>query len=272
MKKIDLHIHTIFSDGNLSPEKVVKLAKENGLSAISITDHDGVGGVELAQRAGEDYGIEVVPGVELSSQKEGKSIHILGYFIDLHNQELIDFFQYMREARLKRAEKIVLKLKEHGVNIEMKEVLEHSGQGGIGRPHIAEVLVEKGIVSNFRETFYKYLGDGKSCYVQKANISTKSVIELIDNSCGIAILAHPSSPNVDKFIPELVDEGLMGIEVWYPSHSHTDIERYLRLANKYNLVPTGGSDSHGERAGYPKIGEFCVEYEILEKLKIKRGK
>lgn len=268
-KKIDLHIHTTFSDGTLSPEEVVRLAKEKGLSAISITDHDEIGGIEFAMKSGEKYGIEVIPGVELSAKREDKSIHILGYFIDLHNQELIDFLQYMQGARLRRAKKIILKLNEQGIDIEMKDVLKYSGHTGIGRPHIAEVLIEKGVANNFQEAFYKYLGDGKSCYVSKANISTKSVIELIDNAGGIAVLAHPSSSGADKFIPELVSEGIDGIETWYPSHSENDIKKYLNLVDKYNLMPTGGSDCHGDRGRHPKIGEFWVEYEALEKLKIK---
>ncbi len=269
MKKIDLHIHTTFSDGTLTPEEVVKLAKENGLSAISITDHDGIRGVAIAEKIGKELGIEVVPGVEISAKRENRSVHILGYFIDLHNQKLNDFFQYMRDERMKKAEKMVIKLREHNIDIKMEDVLVYSGNGGIGRPHIAEVLIAKGVVRNFKDAFYRYLGDGKSCYVSKANVPTKSVIELINNAGGIAVLAHPSSGNVEEFIPEFVKEGIKGLEAYYPKYSKAKIQEYLDLTDKYNLVPTGGSDCHGDRGECIKIGEFWVEYDVLERLKRK---
>ena len=271
MRVVDLHIHTIFSDGTLLPREVVRLAALRGLSAIAITDHDEVGGLKEGVEFGERFGINVVQGIELSAKKEDKSIHLLGYFIDPNNRELLDFVHFMRESRLKRAEKIIDKLGEHGISIKMDDVQKHTGLGSIGRPHIAEALVAERAVRDLQEAFSKYLGDGKPCYVSKANVTPKSAIELILSAGGIPILAHPAFLEPKDWIPEFVDEGLMGIEVWYPSHSETQINKYLEIANKYKLVPTGGSDSHGTRHGYPEIGEFTVPYQVLERLEASRG-
>lgn len=266
MKKVDLHIHTIFSDGTLLPDEVVRIAHKQDLSAIAITDHDEINGISPAYEAGKDLGVDVIPAVELSSKKNGKSMHILGYFIDPMHPELLAFIDSMRQARIDRAEKIVHKLHEQGISIEVSEIERCSGPGVICRPHIAEVLVNKGIVSNLREAFIKYIGWNKPCYVPKANVSTESVIKLIQRAGGIPVLAHPSLSGADEWIKELVDEGLMGIEVWYPTHSESDINHYLEISDKYNLIPTGGSDSHGTREKYPAIGEFWVPYEVLDRL------
>ncbi len=267
MKVVDLHTHTIFSDGNLTPQEVVKLAKLNGISAISITDHDEIAGISEATKIGKKLGIDIIPGVELSAKRENKSIHLLGYFIDIHNQTLLNFLQEMKQARLVRAEKIVLKFKEYNIHITLDDIKEHSGLGGIGRPHIAETLVDKGLVKDFREVFSKYLGDGKPCYVSKSNMPTRSTIELILNTGGIPVLAHPGLLNRDEWIPDFVNEGLLGIETWYPSHSKAQIKKYLKIAEEYKLIPTGGSDSHGTRPGYTQIGDFTVPYKVLERLK-----
>lgn len=266
MKKVDLHIHTIFSDGTLSPEEVVRIAHKQGLSAIAIADHDEISGFSPAYEIGKELGVNVIPAAEVSAKKEGKSIHILGYFIEPAHPELIAFIQSMRQARLIRAEKIVHKLHEHNISIEVSDIEKRAGVGVICRPHIAEVLVNKRFVSNLREAFTKYIGWDRPCYVPKTNIPTKSVIDLIRKVGGIPVLAHPSSSGADKWLREFVDEGIMGIEVWYPGHSESDIARYLEIANEYNLVPTGGSDSHGTRDKFPAIGEFCVPYEVLEGL------
>lgn len=266
MKKIDLHIHTIFSDGTLSPQEVVRIAYKCDLLAIAIADHDEVNGVIPAQMVGKDLGIEVIPAVEFSSKKEGKSIHILGYFIDVTHPELIAFIDSMRKARLERAEKIVHKLREHGIYIKVSDIEECAGPGVICRPHIAEILVNKKVVSNLREAFTKYIGWDKPCYVPKADVPTECVIKLILKAGGIPVLAHPSLSDTNKWIKELVDEGLMGIEAWYPTHSESDINHYLKIANEYMLVPTGGSDSHGTREKYSGVCEFSVPYEVLDRL------
>ncbi|MDI6839828.1 MAG: PHP domain-containing protein [bacterium] len=266
MKLVDLHIHTIFSDGTLSPHEVVRLAASKGLSAIAITDHDELSGLPDATEAGNQFGISIISGVELSGRLKDKSVHILGYFVDKENRELINFIQSMKQSRFDRAEKIVEKLNEHGIYITIDDIKIRSGLGGIGRLHIAETLMDAGVVKDTHEAFSKYIGYGKSCYVSKSNISTKFVIELIIKAGGIPVIAHPSLHDTEDLISELINEGIMGIEVWYPTHSESQVKKYLEIAKKYRLVPTGGSDSHGTRPGYPGIGEFTIPYDVLDRL------
>ena len=263
---VDLHIHTIFSDGRYSPEEVVGLAKRANISIISITDHDTVEGIEPVSEAAKGLNITVIPGVEFSARKEGKSVHILGYFIDCKNVRLVDFLNWMKKARYERAGKVVEKFRSFGIELDMQEVVEEAGPGVIGRPHIAEVLVKRGKVNGIGEVFTKYLGYGKPCYIPKANISPKEVIDVIKDASGIPILAHPGLLSEDDWIPELVDDGLEGIEVWYSRHSNNQIEKYKRIAQKYNLLMSGGSDSHGRIKKYPLIGEYKLPYSFLKNL------
>jgi hypothetical protein len=267
MRKVDLHIHTIFSDGTLVPEEVVKIAYKCGLKAIAIADHDEIGGVTQAYKTSKELGVEIIPTVELSAKKNNKSIHILGYFIDLSHPELLKFLSFVYKARLERAEKIVNKLNKIGIQISIEDVKRQSKVGVICRPHIADELVSKGIVKNTKEAFLKYLGINSPYYVPRWNASTEWVIKLIIKAGGIPVLAHPASSGIDEWIEELVKEGIRGIEVWYPTHSESDVDKYLRIANKYNLLPTGGSDSHGTRERYLGIGEFSIPYNVLAQLK-----
>ena len=266
MKKVDLHLHSTFSDGTYSPETIVQLAHTNGLSAIAIADHDEISGFSPAYKVGKELGVDVIPAIEFSGSHCDRSFHILGYFIDPADRQLLDFLLSMRKARLIRAEKIVHKFQSVGISIELTEIEEHSGIGVICRTHIADVLVSKGIVSDLRSAFSKYLGWDCPCYVSKSNISTQYIIDLIRKSGGIPALAHPSHPDVGDLIYALIKEGLMGIEVWYPTASKSTIDYYLKITDEYGLVPTGGSDSHGARPRYPNIGEFYVPYEVLDRL------
>lgn len=262
----DLHIHSIFSDGTLSPYEIVEAAKLKGLSAVAIADHDEIRGTKPALAAGEELGIKVIPAVELSAKCEGNSIHILGYFIDVQNPQLLEYLETMHEARFKRAIRIVEKLQEKGIDITLQDVRRHTGSGAIGRPHIAAALIEKGVVKNYNSAFAQYLGDGKSCYIQKADISPASVIQLITNANGLPVFAHPSISKVDSRIEEFISYGLKGIEVWCPGHNADAANRYLQIVQSHNLVATGGSDSHGVRKDYPAIGDFTVPYEVVENL------
>jgi hypothetical protein len=266
MKFADLHMHTIFSDGTLSPKEMVRLSREAELSAISITDHDTVDGIEEAIIEGEKIGITVIPGIEISSRKFGKSVHILGYLIDYHNMKLLQFVRNMREAREERGKKMVNKLNEIGINITMDEVKRIAGRGVVGRPHIARVLVKNKQVEDEREAFLKYIGDTCPCYVSKPNIPPVSVINLIKEVDGIPVLAHPGLLAPELEILDFIKDGIQGIEVWHPSHSKKNTEKYLEITKKFNLIATGGSDSHGELEGHPRIGDFKVPYTILENL------
>jgi predicted metal-dependent phosphoesterase TrpH len=266
VKKADLHIHTTFSDGTLSPEETVRIAHDRGLSTIAIADHDEIGGVEPGCKAGKDLGVDIIPAVEVSSKKDGRGVHILAYFVETTHPELVSFLQSMREARLERAKEIVLKLQECGIPIEFADVLKRSEIGVIGRPHIAEELIRIEAVKDLREAFSKFLGFGKPCYVSKVSPDTSEAIQLISRVGGVPVLAHPRSSGADKWIEEFVAEGLKGMEIWYPNHSEADVDHYLRMADKYNLIPTGGSDSHGTRDKFPKIGEFSVPLHRLERI------
>jgi len=266
MKFADLHMHTIFSDGTLSPKEMVRLSKEAGLSGISITDHDTVDGIEEAIIEGEKIGITVIPGIEISSRKFGKSVHILGYLIDYHNGRLLRFVHNMREAREKRGKKMVNKLNKIGVNITMEEVKRIAGRGVVGRPHIARVLVKNKEVKDESEAFLKYIGDDCPCYVPKPNVPPANVINLIKEAKGISILAHPGLLAPELEILDFIKDGIQGIEVWHPSHSKKNMGKYLEITRKFKLIATGGSDSHGQLEGHPKVGQFKVPYKILENL------
>ena len=263
---IDLHIHTTFSDGTLTPDEVITAAKKSGLQAIAFADHDSVGALYNYTDPQE---LEIVPCTELSAREKNKSIHILGYFIDYKNAELGRFIEDQKKARVSRGKRMVKKLNTLGIDISMDEVRKEMKGEVVGRPHIARVLLEKGVVKDLREAFSLYIGNDKPCYVPKPNIKVKEVARIIKIAGGIPVLAHPVFLEDDELISKLIDDGIEGLEVWYPAHGKGDIERYLKIAKKRNLIVTGGSDSHGNLGPYPKIGDFKVDYEILTKIKLK---
>lgn len=263
---VDLHIHTLFSDGTLSPYDTVKFGAYNGLKGLAITDHDEIGGIEEGIEAGKKMDIKVIPGAEFSAKLDGRSLHILGYFIDYKSKKIIDFVNGMREARMRRAVRIIEKLAEHGLNITLEEVQSQAGTGNIGRPHIATALINKGLVRDSQAAFNLYLGDGKPCYISKSNVTPEMIISMIIEAKGVPVLAHPGLNKMDESIPELVQKGIRGIEVWTPGQREKETKKYLDIAGKYNLVTTGGSDSHGTRPGYPQIGEFSVPDKAMEDL------
>ncbi|MEO0117351.1 MAG: PHP domain-containing protein [candidate division WOR-3 bacterium] len=263
----DLHIHTTYSDGLLTPEEVVKKAKELNLSAIAIADHDAVGGIEPAKKAGEVLGIEVVPCLELSCLFDNIDIHILGYFIDYRNSELLDFLERAQRQRLERAKKIIGKLSSQGIKIEMERVLAVAGGGSVGRPHIAQVLMEDGYVSDLNEAFMKFIGYHCPAYVPKMEVSLHEGVVLIKKYKGIPILAHPGTYPGEKILPEAIKSGVMGIEVWHPEHSSVKTESLLAIARQENLLVTGGSDCHGGRKGEILIGKVRIPSSYLWELK-----
>jgi hypothetical protein len=267
---VDLHIHTTCSDGLLRPEEVVYKAKELELAAIGIADHDAVDGVEKALLTGSEIGIEVVPAVELSCIHNSNDIHILGYYIDYKNSELLEFLGSVQKQRLERAHKIVGKLSEQGVNIDVERVLEFSTGASVGRPHIAQALLESGYVATFNEAFWKFIGYHCPAYVPKMEINPKQAIELIKRFSGISVLAHPGSYRQDDIIYALIEAGIAGLEVWHPEHSESASEHYLEIAQKNGLVVTGGSDCHGGRKGKIFMGEIRIPYHYLSELKQKR--
>lgn len=250
----DLHIHTTCSDGSYSPREIVQRAKEVGLSTIAITDHDTLAGVAEAIEAGEACGMDVIPGVEISTRWQQKSVDILGYnlthYLTLHNN-----LSVYREARVDRAKQIIDRFCELGFPLTIEDVLPFSQGGVIARPHIAQAIVQKGYVSSVQEVFDHYLADGKPASVAKKELSVAEGVELIHQAGGVAILAHPIYLENRKMIEEILQQGLDGIEVWHRSHSAGDVRLFREIATEHHLLVTGGSDFH--HAEHP-LGRFMA--------------
>ena len=268
-KLADLHIHTHYSDSTLSPQEVVREAVACGLGCIAITDHDTTEGIKPTQVAAENFDLEVVPAIELSSEIHGKDIHLLGYFIDCSSEILIKELEIIQHDRGERIKNMIHKLKEYGVdNIDYEDVKPFNHSGSIGRPHLAMVLKEKGWVSSVAQAFEKYIGEGCPAYVSKFKLSPSEAISLIRKSGGIAVLAHPMVTNRDELIPSFVAAGLQGIEVYYSNCSAVTTSYYEGIAKKHNLLMTGGSDAHGKAKVNTFIGKTSIPYELVDKLKI----
>ena len=264
---IDLHLHSTCSDGTSTPEEVVERAAEVGLFAISLTDHDSIDGLSEARAAGSRRGVEVVPGVELSAQADGKDIHLLGYFVDATHPDLLACLHLCRRARTQRAERMVHKLNKMGIPVRIERVLDRAGGGAVGRPHVADVLVEEGHVFSANEAFRKYLGYSRPAYESKYSLSPAEALAIIHAADGLGCLAHPGLYGRDDLIPGLVDQGMDGIEVRHTKHSVTDVARYTEVANHYGLLMSGGSDCHGDGRGDPVMGAVKVPRDYVEALR-----
>jgi transcription antitermination factor NusB len=267
----DLHIHTDFSDGTMSPAQVVKEASRLNLRTIAITDHDTVDAIEIAQMVGSMEGINIIPAIELSSYYQPADIHLLGYYIDIKNSALLEKLAELRTERVERIKKITKKLRAIGVKVEHQEVFDISKEGSPGRMHIADVLCNKGYCANIRETFKKYLSDNGPAFVPKVALTLKDAIELIISSDGVPVLAHPGVTKRDTLIPKMVEYGLQGIEVYYPTHQPDAVKRYKRIAKKHDLVITGGSDCHGNRKPEIALGSTKISDDLVGKIKERRG-
>lgn len=264
----DLHLHTHYSDGTYSPQEVIVRAIKAGLSCISVTDHDTIDGVIPTQQAAQNTPIEVISGIELSSEISGKDIHILGYFVDCHNEAFCKALHFMQEARRVRIERMIELLKKKGIsNISFDEVASLSQSKSVGRPHLAMIMVKKGHVSSMREAFDRFIGEDASCYVEKYVQTPVEVIALIRKAGGVPVLAHPMLNNRDELIPSLVEAGLKGMEVYYPNVSMNIVSYYEGLARKHNLIKTGGSDAHGDHKENTFIGKVKIPYSIVLQLK-----
>ena len=266
-KFIDLHMHSTRSDGSFSPKDVVTHAMMVGISAMSLTDHDSVEGVAEAMVAGDEAGIEVIPGVELSAQVDEKDIHILGYFIDPDHDDLNACLKKFQDARVTRAEKIVDKLNGLGIPIQMTHVLDKAGNAAVGRPHVADAMVDEGYVYSSNEAFYKYLGYAKPAYEAKYALSPAEAIDVIHAAGGLASLAHPILYARDDLIPQFVEAGLDAIEVMHIKQDKKAVKRYSQMAEQYGLLKTGGSDCHGDRRGDAVMGQVKVPMMFLDVMK-----
>ena len=282
MGYVDLHLHTTASDGVLSPAEIVRYAKGKGLQAIAITDHDTIDGCEEGLSEGGRIGFEVIPGIEISAEYSPGSMHILGFCLDIHHPLLSERLEFLQKARAERNPKMVAKLNQLGIKITYEEVLKASGGGQVGRPHFANVLLEKKVVKNFQEAFDRFLKKGAPAYVDKFRFTSKEALHFIREARGVAVLAHPNtlgvsrSSELEKVIAQLVDEGLQGIEVYYPEHSSTEVVQYKTLADRYKLLSTGGTDYHGIEKNELDIGvgrgEMKLPYSIVEDIKALRNR
>lgn len=264
----DLHIHTYYSDSTSSPQEVVDDAIKAELSCIAITDHDIVEGVAPVTAAAAAHGIEVIPGIELSSELEGVDIHILGYFIDYNKGPLFDKIESFLEGRVARMKTMLMNLKAVGVNnIEYEEVAALTKSRAVGRAHLATLLLQKGWVTSMKGAFEKYIGPGCPGYAPKFQQTPFEAIDLINQAGGVAAMAHPMLTQKDELIPRFVKAGMKGLEVYYPNTMDTVVQFYARIAKKHGLIATGGSDAHGKAKPYTWVGKRSVEYSTVEQMK-----
>ncbi|HXE53693.1 MAG TPA: PHP domain-containing protein [Tepidisphaeraceae bacterium] len=249
---VDLHCHSTASDGTFTPSDVVDLAVRNGLSALALTDHDTIGGVAEAAAAARNAGIDFLPGIEISCDvPKPATMHLLGYGVDPASPVLLDLTRRLIEGRNDRNPRIIRKLNELGVAITMQELEAEANGGVIGRPHIAAILRRKGYVSSIKQAFDKYLAPGGAAYFDKERVSPEQAITLVKQSGGLPVLAHPSQlrtendAQLERTVKDLVDLGLVGLEVIHSDHDAAQVEKYSKLADRYGLLKTGGSDFHG---------------------------
>jgi predicted metal-dependent phosphoesterase TrpH len=278
---VDLHTHTTASDGTESPAQVVSKARALGLVGVAITDHDTVQGVDEGLRVGTSIGVEVVPGVEISCNWHAHRIHLLGLYIDSQHQELQSLLEWMRVGREQRLAKMVAKLRELGIQINLSEVEAEAKGESMGRPHLARVLLRHNLVISIEEAFDKYLSYGRPAYVDRPRPSISQAIEVILNAQGIPVIAHPLTIEMDstELIPKLATFGLQGVEYYYPyeqvggkpqrwyANIEPNLAQLMKLAKEHDLILTGGSDYHGVALDKADLGSIPVPVETLEMLR-----
>lgn len=274
--RADLHLHTTASDGRLTPEQLIAKAVERGLNVMAVTDHDTVEGIPTALKAASNFhNLNFIPGVEINTDVPGMEVHMLGYFIDFENDNLIEPLQELRDSRIIRARGMLEKLDKLGMPIKWEKLLEIAGDSVIGRPHIAKAMEDAGYVSTSSEAFDKYIGRKGPAYVEHKKMTPVDVVGLIKSVHGIPILAHPANiDNLDTMLRDLKDAGLMGLEVYYGRYTPDIIQSLLTLVKKYDLITTGGSDYHAfhdERetmVGDIDIPEDCIRtiYALADKV------
>ena len=268
MVKVDLHLHTTYSDGTLTPNELVQLALKNNLEIISITDHDCTDGIDEAMLASLNRNLTVIPGIELNTDTEDGEIHVLGYFIDYQNKDLQKLLIECRNSRVERARMMVEKLNSLGINIQWTRVEELAGYGAIGRPHIANAMLEIKSIKTFQEAFEKYIGRNGVAYIERFRLNVFEAVKTIRQYGGIPVLAHPGYiKNLDNLLPILIESGLKGLEVFYANYDTNTINKLKNIASKYGLIPCGGSDYHGIKTKTEKLpGTFGPPIESVNKL------
>jgi 3',5'-nucleoside bisphosphate phosphatase len=267
----DLHTHSDRSDGTLSPDDVVALAGRRDLAGIALTDHDTFEGLDEAAAAAEELGLDFVPGIEFSAEYDGASLHILGYWVDPHDEAVNAELDRLSATRYRRGELIVEKLRELGFEIDFERVRQIAGGQTIARPHVAQAMVEAGIVATEQEAFDRYISDDGLAYVPKHALEPLEALRLIRRAGGGCVLAHPgmwkgNGSVPDELIERMAEGGMVGLEVWHPDHDEEMRSRYAALAERLGLVATSASDCHGERYGY-RMGTERTDAETVRELR-----
>jgi len=281
MNQVDLHVHTTASDGALTPTQVVQRAARLGLEIVAITDHDTVAGIPEALAAGLLHGVEVIPGVEINTDVPGAEVHVLGYFVDHLNQELDAELAVLRDGRVGRARRMAEVLTAMGAPVRFERILEIAGEGSVGRPHVAQALLEAGHVSSFGQAFEQYIGRNSPAYVERPKFTPAEACALICRAGGLPVLAHPvffdrygkikERFDEDGLLPEMISQGLVGMEVYYNGYDAITIEHLLGVARRHNLIVTGGTDFHGHRQGDQDLGGVYVPRKVVRRLKERRA-
>lgn len=265
MNNADLHIHSTFSDGALTVEDIFGQAKKLGIRCLSITDHDTLDHIPSSIFQSKKFGLEFLPGVEMTSSLDGTDVHLLAYGMDVTDSELIEKIRFIKNSRDRRIQKILDKLEEKGIDVD--DFDRFAGDGTRTRLHVSDFLCHIGAAKNSKDAFDTYLGRGGCAYVGTESLSPESVIRLIRHSKGVPVLAHPGVTNIDSRIPQFVEWGLEGIEVFHSSHDSDQIRAYMNIAETYNLKITGGSDCHGRPDPNRLLGRFNIDYTYVERLK-----
>lgn len=271
-KKIDLHMHTTASDGTSTPEDLVKTCTELGLETIAVTDHDNTTAVEPVKEAAEEYELEVISGIEISTYRGEAEYHILGYFIDIENDSLLGLTEAIIQSRIDRTHEMIEKLTEMGYPLEFSDVKKFASGVSLGRPHIARALMEKGYVNSINEAFTDdFIGGGGRAYVEKKKVLPVEAITVILKAGGVPVIAHPhlinhGKPLDKKEIERLKDVGLKGVEVYQTKHDKKTAEKYKKIAEELGLLITGGSDYHGDNSPGILPGDQGISREEFVKL------
>jgi 3',5'-nucleoside bisphosphate phosphatase len=261
--RADLHVHSTASDGTATPTELVTLALQSGLDVLAIADHDSVAGLAEAALAARDTGLTLVPAVELSAVSDGLDVHILAYFVDPTEPQLLEALDVLRAARYRRAETMVRALADAGYAVSLDDVLALSDGGAVGRSHVARALVGSGAAESVSDAFQRLIGRGMPFYVPKDSRSPETVIAAMTELGAIPVLAHPGVTGADPIIPDLVSAGLLGIEAYHADHTEQQREVYANLAAELGLLVTGGTDFHGAHAPNPTLGSVDVPTEAV---------
>lgn len=276
---VDLQTHSTCSDGSLAPERIVERAAEIGLAAVALTDHDTVEGLPAFRAAGEAHGVETIDGIELSARTPYEKVDLLGYFVDPDDATLADAIERLQRSRAERLPKMLDALADLGAEISQADVREHAGSGAIGRPHVAQALVEAGYAEDVDDAFDTFIGDEAPAYVAKERIPAPEAIDAIHAAGGLAVLAHPCFVHPMHFedvLELLVEAGLDGIEVHYPKHDPQHVRFFSAKADEHGLVATGGSDFHGDVKPHIELGrgmgDLAVPYSVVERLRERLGR